>query len=77
MVEKERFVLDASVAAKWFLDDEEFIDLARSFLERFLKGEIEFFAPTIIKYEVGHLLTKAYREKRKSLLSQEECIRAY
>ena len=40
----ERYVLDASVAAKWFLDDEDAVDIAEAFLIRFLAKEIVFLS---------------------------------
>lgn len=57
----DRYVLDASVAAKWYLNDEEHTDEAEIFLLRLLGGEIEFHAPPILQYEIGHLLAKAQR----------------
>lgn len=57
----DRFVLDASVAAKWYLDDEEHTDEAEIFLLRLLAGGIELHAPRILQYEIGHLLAKAQR----------------
>ena len=43
----ERYVLDASVAAKWFLNDEDAVDIAESFLIRFLAKEIVFYASRV------------------------------
>jgi len=72
---KNSYVLDASVAAKWFLDDEELVEIAREFLIRFLKREIVFYAPSILKYEIGHLLTRAYRTGER--VTKKECEKAY
>jgi predicted nucleic acid-binding protein len=57
----DRYVLDASVAAKWYLNDEEYTDEAEVYLLRLLAGEIELHAPRILQYEIGHLLAKAQR----------------
>lgn len=57
----EILVLDASVAAKWYLNDEDLIDEAEEFLVRLLADEIELHAPEVLRYELGHLLTKAQR----------------
>ncbi len=37
----ERYVLDASVAAKWFLNDEDAVDIAETFLIRFLEAVLK------------------------------------
>lgn len=57
----ERIVVDASVAAKWFLDDEfeANADLAKLLLVRMLQGSLEVHAPAIIQQEFGNLLAKA------------------
>ncbi|MCH7873092.1 MAG: type II toxin-antitoxin system VapC family toxin [Planctomycetes bacterium] len=54
-------VIDASVAAKWFLQDtlEGDTDLALEILAAFLSGDLELHAPRIFTYEVCGLLTKA------------------
>ena len=56
-----RMVIDASVAAKWFLKDpsETDIDLADDVLVALLAGDLEIHAPRIFTYEVCGLLTKA------------------
>src|SRR5690349_14871656 len=63
----DRFVLDASVAAKWFLNDEDFTDEAEVYLLRLLAGEIEFHAPRVLQYELGHLLAKAQRRLGRAI----------
>lgn len=60
----QKYILDASVAAKWYLDDEEHVEKAESFLVRMLSDEIELHAPVLLQYEMGHLLTKAQRRER-------------
>lgn len=57
----DRFVIDASVAVKWFLQDsfEDHVDLAEEVLLDFLAGEIELHAPRLMSYEVCRLLWKA------------------
>ena len=59
----DRFVLDCSVAAKWYLLDEEGVDDAELILTQLLDGEIELHAPEFLKYELGNALTKAQRTK--------------
>lgn len=58
---RERMVIDASVATKWFLQDatETDTDLAEEILVTFLDGELELHAPRIFTYEVCGALAKA------------------
>jgi predicted nucleic acid-binding protein len=55
-------VLDASVAAKWFLRDEQHIEQADELLLRLLADDLEMYAPRVIFYEVCQLLNKACRQ---------------
>lgn len=52
-----RYVLDCSVAVKWFVP-EPFSDDARVVLERFEEGAIDLIAPETIYAEFGHALRK-------------------
>jgi predicted nucleic acid-binding protein len=72
----EKLIIDASVAAKWFLNDEESVDKAEQFLIRLLSEEIELHAPEILRYELGHLLTKAQRNPQRPI-SREDTEKAY
>ncbi len=62
----ECMVIDASVAAKWFLEDEleRDVDLAKRVLGTGLDGILELHAPQIFLYEVCGLLTKACLTRR-------------
>ena len=55
------WVVDASVAAKWFLKDsyEDHVDLAEEVLIELLAGDVELHAPRLMTYEVCRLLWKA------------------
>ncbi len=57
----DRYVIDASVAAKWFLKDsfEDHVDLAEGILVDVLAGDIVLHAPRLMTYEVSRLLWKA------------------
>lgn len=57
-------VLDASVAAKWFLKDEleSHIEQADELLLRLLAEDVELYAPRVIYYEVCQLLNRATRQ---------------
>ena len=52
-------VVDASVAVKWHLGDEEHADQAVQLLQRFAQGDVELLAPTQIRYEVPSAITAA------------------
>lgn len=52
-------VVDASVAAKWHLQDEEYAAEALALLTRYVNGEIELVAPDQIRYEVPSTITVA------------------
>ncbi len=72
----DEYVLDASVAAKWFLDDEDLVDIAERVLIRSLADEIRLHAPVTIWYELGHLLTKAQRDRNRPL-TPKQSVGAY
>jgi predicted nucleic acid-binding protein len=56
-----RLVVDASVAAKWFLKDatEEDVILAENILQSSLDGNLELHAPHIFRTEVCGILARA------------------
>ncbi|MBI4964956.1 MAG: type II toxin-antitoxin system VapC family toxin [Desulfomonile tiedjei] len=58
----EQYVVDASVAAKWFLNDETSVQKATDYLVRLLADEILLHAPTLLRYEFGNILTRAQRQ---------------
>jgi predicted nucleic acid-binding protein len=69
-------VVDASVAAKWHLeDDEEYVDQALLLLSRFGEGTVELVAPDHIRYEVAAVITGA-TTGRQPRLSRAEGSRA-
>jgi len=59
-------VLDASVAAKWFLParNEPFASEARHLFRRFSAEEVEFLVPDVFWAEIGNILCKAIRQGR-------------
>lgn len=58
----DHYVVDASVAAKWFLNDENAVQEATDYLVAFLADEIILHAPTLLLYEFGNVLTRAQRD---------------
>ena len=61
-----RFVLDASVAAKWFLPraSETLVDEAFELLSRYTNGEIYFLVPDLFWAEFANILWKSIRQER-------------
>jgi predicted nucleic acid-binding protein len=60
------FVLDANVAAKWFLPsaEEPFAKQAHDLLSAYDQGQVSFSAPDIFWPELGNVLWKATRRGR-------------
>jgi len=59
MYRAAKMVVDASVAAKWHLIDEEGAPEALALLSRFSTGDVELFAPGQIRSEVASALSVA------------------
>jgi predicted nucleic acid-binding protein len=53
----ERFTLDASVAAKWF-NNEDLTDKTLQIRDAFVQGKIGLMAPEQLLYEVGNSIWK-------------------
>ncbi|HLB12681.1 MAG TPA: type II toxin-antitoxin system VapC family toxin [Dehalococcoidia bacterium] len=68
-------VVDASVAAKWHLTDEEHTDKARLLLPGFASGLIDLWAPNYIRYEVPSAIAAAARG-RAPRISPEQGMEA-
>ncbi len=67
----DQFVVDASVAGKWILDDEHGVEEATDYLVRLLADEIRLHAPVLLNYEFGSLLTRATRENGRPIESRQ------
>lgn len=65
----KRVVVDASVALKWRLRDEEATQQADALLEDFLAGNLELLTPTLFDYEIANALRVAVTRQR---LSEED-----
>jgi predicted nucleic acid-binding protein len=57
-------VIDASVALKWQIADEEATVSALALLEAFIEGETELIAPTLFPYEIMSAINVAINRKR-------------
>jgi predicted nucleic acid-binding protein len=62
-----RYVVDASVAIKWYLNDEEHVDEARAILAAYVVNDIAFLAPDHIRYEVPNAILASVRRRRLDL----------
>lgn len=60
------YILDASIATKWYLDDEQYATNADQILQAFRDGHLNLYAPDHIRYEVGNALRNAVRRGRIS-----------
>ena len=69
------YILDASVAAKWFLPNSEpLAEESLSILNGYSQGEVQLFVPDLFWPELGNVLWKAVRLGRISIGSAEEAI---
>lgn len=62
----KRVVIDASVALKWRLRDEEATQQADALLEDFLAGKLALLTPTLFDYEIANALRVAVTRQRLS-----------
>ncbi len=70
-------VLDASVAAKWFLppEDEDLVAEALALYREYQAGRVEFIVPDIFWAEMGNIAWKAVRRKRWTAQLAIEALR--
>lgn len=64
MTSETAWVVDASVALKWFLEDEDHVENATRLLRRFASGDVDLTAPYFIRYEVASALEMAHVQQR-------------
>ena len=69
----KRLLIDASVALKWRLRDEEATSQADAFLEDSLAGKLELLTPTLFDYESANALRVAVTRQR---LSEQDAVAA-
>lgn len=60
----KRIVIDASVALKWRLHDEEATNQADALLDDFLNGKLELLTLTLFYYEITNALRVAVTKER-------------
>lgn len=64
MAEVPRYVVDASTAAKWHLEDEDHTKEALAVLTDYQSGKISLIAPDNIRYEFAGTIRKALSRNR-------------
>lgn len=69
----KQIIIDASVALKWRLRDEEATDQADALLDNFLAGELGLLTPTLFDYEITNALKVAVTKDR---LTESEAMAA-
>ena len=69
----KRVAVDASVALKWRLKDEEATAQADALLDDFLSGALEFLVPTLFDYEIANALYVAVIRDR---LTEDDALTA-
>lgn len=67
MIEAARYVVDASTAVKWHLEDEEYTHQALAILRDSQEGMISLIAPDNIRYEVPGAIRRAVVRGRLSI----------
>jgi len=66
------WVVDASVALKWYLLDEDFIEEAAVFRDGYVNERLELIAPDYIRYEILNALEVARIQRRITSLEANE-----
>jgi len=69
----KRIVIDASVALKWFLADEEYGQKALDILDKYVSKEIDILAPSLLEYELINGLLIA---KKRGRIKEEKILMA-
>ena len=57
-----KIVLDASVVAKWFIEEED-TEKAIEIRDKFVQGEIEVLVHSLLIYEIGNVFFEASRKE--------------
>ena len=71
------WVVDASVALKWYFRDEEFLPEADRLLEAFSLGVATLTAPSFIRYEIASALVVAKRRGRLAPDQLDERLQSF
>lgn len=77
MVDAERVVLDASVAAKWYLRDEQLVLEADDIRQRWVSGDLGFLVPSNFVFEVANAVFRAARRGRMTAVIRDEVLLSF
>ncbi|MBI4505254.1 MAG: type II toxin-antitoxin system VapC family toxin [Chloroflexi bacterium] len=77
MIEAPRYVVDASVAVKWLLQDEDHAQSSLAVLQQFREDRIALLAPDHIRYEVLSAVRNAVVQQRVSSEAGRQAIRLF
>lgn len=68
------YVVDASVAIKWFLEDEDYVEQSRAVFTAFNMGSIRLLAPEHLILEVANAIQSAVRSRRLTAQDGDQAI---
>jgi len=73
---REACVLDASVVARWWFTEADFVlaKPARTFLHAYVHGELEIHAPELIHAEVANVLWKIVRFRQWPAVAARDAV---
>lgn len=71
---RSTWVIDACVAAKWWLSDEQCVAEAGHVLKSIRQGSVEPAVPGLWFYEIANVIVQAHRHKRLTKEQVEEFI---
>ena len=71
------YVVDCSVFTSFLLPDEKLATDFTSVFDKFLKHQINFLAPPILKYEIGNVLKSSLNRKRITVQEALEIFNAF
>jgi len=75
-LERQKVVTDASVVAKWFLE-EEFSESARLLRDSFVTGELSIAIPSLLFYETLNVLRYTHLYSQEELASAARALSRY
>lgn len=73
----KRWIVDASVALKWHLRDEQYVPQADALFKAFSLGEAEIRSPSFIRYEIANALLIASQRGRIDFEVAQEQFRDF
>jgi predicted nucleic acid-binding protein len=68
------YVVDASVAIKWFLNDEDFVEQSQAVFNAYNTGAIRLIAPEHLILEVANAILSAVRSERLTAEAGDRAI---